>query len=238
MEPGSDEAYRDVLDRELVYEFNTPYHGATPKRSLEGPQICTQAKEVAPEVIRGKDFVAVRMSFTYTLAAPGKATGSKWTQTIVFPQGTRYFISSDRIDAVNSSDAMFLRIDMPGHVKHNQGDSFSEIYLSYLAQTNQPIEDATTIPSSAFLEDFARRTLPLSPRQVPSATRPVHSRVSAPRPQEWRARPLAGRHDAGSGDCARSLVPPARLRLHDRGVWRAAHPSRRVVQRCVHRWVL
>ena len=121
MEPGSDEAYRDQLDPELVYRFNNPYHGKTPKRSIEGPQICTKAKEVSPEVIRGKDFVAVRTSFTYKTAAPGKKTGSKWTQTIVFPEGKRYFISSDRIDAVNSSDAMFLRIDMPGHIKHNRG---------------------------------------------------------------------------------------------------------------------
>ena len=126
MEPGSDEAYRDTLNPELVYRFNTPYHGKTPKRSIEGPQICTQAKEVSPEVIRGKDFVAVRTSYSYKTAAPGKMTGSKWTQTIVFPKGVRYFISSDRIDAVNNSDAMFLRIDMPGHIKHNKGDTFSE----------------------------------------------------------------------------------------------------------------
>lgn len=155
MEPGSDEAYRNNLDRELWYEFNTSYHGATPKRSLEGPQICTQAKEVCPEVLRGDDFVAVRMSYVYTLAAPGKSTGSKWTQTIVFPQGKRYFISSDRIDTVNSSNAMFLRIDMPGHIKHNQGDTFSEIYLSYLPQTNAPAGYESTIPASAFFEGFA-----------------------------------------------------------------------------------
>ncbi|MHB0955385.1 MAG: hypothetical protein ACYC0X_03305 [Pirellulaceae bacterium] len=155
MEPGSDEAYRHGLDPALVYEFNLPYHGNTLKRSLEGPQICTQARVVSPEIIRGKDFVAVRTSFTYTIAAPGKLPGSRWTQTIVFPPGERYFISTDRIDTVNSSDAMFLRIDMPGHVKHNQGDTFSEVYLSYLAETNPPVTYETTIPASAFLEDFA-----------------------------------------------------------------------------------
>jgi hypothetical protein len=37
----------------------------------------------------------------------------------------------DRIDSVNASDAMFLRIDMPGHLKHTRGDTFSQIYLSY-----------------------------------------------------------------------------------------------------------
>jgi hypothetical protein len=155
MEPGSDEAYRDQLHPELVYRFNTPYHGKTPKRSIEGPQICTQAKEVSPEVVRGKDFVAVRTSYNYRTAAPGKMAGSKWTQHIVFPQGKRYFISSDRIDTVNSSDAMFLRVDMPGHIKHNKGDTFSHVYLSYLGQTNRPSDFQSTIPASAFFEDFA-----------------------------------------------------------------------------------
>ncbi len=154
MEPGSDEAYRNSLDPELVYQFNTPYHGQVAKRSIEGPQICTKAKEVSPQIIRGEDFVAIRMTLQYTTAAPGKTTGSTWTQTIVFPEDTRYFISSDRIDAVNSSDAMFLRVDMPGHIKHNQGDSFSEIYLSYLDQTNRRLDDRPTIPASAFFENF------------------------------------------------------------------------------------
>ncbi len=155
MEPGSDVAYRDQLDEELIYRFNTTYHGKTAKRSIEGPQICTQARELAPEIIRGSDFVAVRMSYHYRTAAPGKKTGSKWTQTIVFPAGKRYFFSSDRIDSVNDSDAMFLRIDMPGHIKHNKGDTFQEIYLSYLSQTNQSLDFQQTIPASAFLEDFA-----------------------------------------------------------------------------------
>lgn len=146
MEPGSDEAYRDQLDKELVYQFGNPYHGKTPKRSIEGPQICTQAKEMSPRVIRGKDFLAVTMDFKYRTAAPGKKTGSLWQQTLVFPAGKRYFISSDKITAVNSSDAMFLRLDMPGHIKHSKGDSFSEVYLSYFAKP---------IPSSEFFENFA-----------------------------------------------------------------------------------
>jgi hypothetical protein len=145
MEPGSDEAYRDQLNPELVYEFGNAWHGKTPKRSIEGPQICTQAKEMQPVVIRGTDFVAIRQQFRYRTAAPGKHTGSLWTQWIVFPDGKRYFISMDRIDAVNESDAMFLRIDMPGHIRHNQGDTFESIYLSYYGE----------IPSSEFLEDFA-----------------------------------------------------------------------------------
>lgn len=145
MEPGSDEAYRDQLPKEMVYEFGNAWHGKRPKRSIEGPQICTQAKDLSPKVIRGQDFVAVEQSFAYKTAAPEKKTGSTWTQRIVFPAGKRYFISSDRIDAKNDSSAMFLRIDMPGHIKHKAGDTFSEVYLSY----------AGRISSKEFLTDFA-----------------------------------------------------------------------------------
>jgi len=145
MEPGSDEAYRDQLPGDLPYLFNNLYHGKRAKRSIEGPQICTKAKALSPQVTKGKDFVAIKMGFKYYLAAPGKKAGSQWQQTIVFPAGKRYFISSDKITTVNVSDAMFLRIDMPGHIKHNRGDTFSEVYLSYIG----------TIPSSAFFADFA-----------------------------------------------------------------------------------
>jgi hypothetical protein len=144
MEPGSDEAYRDQLDPELVYRFNNSYHGKRPKRSIEGPQICTQARELDPVVIRGDDFVAVRQQFAYRTAAPGKKTGSTWTQLVVFPVGKRYFLSMDRIDAVNGSDAMFLRIDMPGHIRHDRGDTFSRIFLSYRG----------ILPAEKFFTDF------------------------------------------------------------------------------------
>ena len=147
MEPGSDEAYRGQLERELVYPFGNLYHGKQPKRSIEGPQICTQARELNPEVVRGEDFVAVRQQFQYRTAAPGKKTGSRWSQVLVFPKGKRYFVSMDRSDAVKSSEAMFLRVDMPGHIRHTRGDTFSEIYLSYRGET--------PIPSSEFFEDFA-----------------------------------------------------------------------------------
>ncbi len=149
MEPGSDEAYREQLVGEMVYKFGNEYHGKSPKRSIEGPQICTQAKELKPEIIRGKDFVAIKQTFHYRTAAPGKKTGSMWTQWLVFPVGQRYFLSMQRIDAVNNSDAMFLRIDMPGHIKHKQGDSFSEVYLSYHNK------DAGLIPAKEFLTSFA-----------------------------------------------------------------------------------
>ncbi|HUG90767.1 MAG TPA: hypothetical protein VML55_08045, partial [Planctomycetaceae bacterium] len=156
MEPGPDDAYRERLDPELVYRYGNAYHGNTPKRSIEGPQICTKAGRLEPEVVRGQDFVAVKQQFQYQTAAPGKKTGSTWTQWLVFPQGQRYFVSMDRIDAVNSSDAMFLRIDMPGHIRHTRGDTFSEIYLSYLDQTNDAGgHESGRIPSRAFFDDFA-----------------------------------------------------------------------------------
>ncbi len=145
MEPGSDEAYRDRLTGDLRYEFNNLVHGKIPKRSIEGPQICTKAERLEPRVTRGKDFVAVRMDYRYRIAAPGRKTGSLWEQTIVFPEGKRYFLSADRITTANDSPALFLRIDMPGHIKHNAGDRFSEVFLSYFGR----------IPAAEFLRDFA-----------------------------------------------------------------------------------
>ena len=75
--------------------------------------------------------MAVKTKYQYRIAAPGRTTGSEWEQTIVFPEGARYFVSSDRIKTVNASPAMFLRLDMPGHIKHDHGNTFSEVYLSY-----------------------------------------------------------------------------------------------------------
>ena len=144
MEAGSDEAYRDKLPGDLPYVFGNFMHGKRPKRCIEGPQICTKAKELKPTVIQGKDFLAVQSSFNYTIAAPGHKAGSTWNQTIVFPAGKRYFISSDRMTSLNASNEMFFRIDMPGHIKHKQGDTFSEVYLSYHGK----------IPSSEFFKNF------------------------------------------------------------------------------------
>ena len=90
MEPGSDEAYRDQLEGDLAYHFGNPYHGSRAKRSIEGPQICTQAKELSPEVIRGKDFVAVRQHPARESVRSGlscwcfqweSATSSPWTKS-------------------------------------------------------------------------------------------------------------------------------------------------------------
>ena len=148
MEPGADDAYRDMLPGDLAYRYNNLVHGKRPKRSIEGPQICTQAKELDPQVVSADHFTAVHMQYNYTIAAPGKRTGSLWQQTLVFPKGKRYFISSDRITSVNASDAMFLRLDMPGHIKKEKIDQASEIYLSY-------IDGGKRIPMSEFATPFA-----------------------------------------------------------------------------------
>jgi hypothetical protein len=167
MEAGSDEAWTDQViapDGHGVgrYTWHTNEtnparqayalmaHGSSHrKRMVEGPQLCHRMKPVQPEVIRGKDFVAVKTTYRYEYAAPGRKAGSLWTQLIVFPQGERYFVSMDRIDSVNDSSEMFLRNDTPGCVRHEKGDTFSEIYLSYLSGPK-----GLRIPASEFFTPF------------------------------------------------------------------------------------
>src|SRR5581483_5053526 len=121
------------------------YHGNLPKHYIEGPQICTQAKKLEPEIIRGKDFVAVRLKFRFTEGHNGYKAGSVWEQTLVFQPGLRYFLSSESITCVNDVESLLYRIDMPGHVKHKKADSFSQVYLSYHG----------VIPAREFDQDFA-----------------------------------------------------------------------------------
>jgi hypothetical protein len=127
------------------YARDPKLHGNLPKHYVEGPQICTQAKRLDPEIIRGKGFVAVRLRFRFTRAAPGLKAGSLWEQTLVFQPGVRYVLSSERITSVNDLDNVFYRIDMPGHIRHKGGDTFSRVYLSYHGE----------IPAAAFDKDFA-----------------------------------------------------------------------------------
>jgi hypothetical protein len=167
MEAGSDEAYADRViapegngvGRYRWYENETDpqkrldailAHGTSHrKRMVEGPQLCHRMKPVRPEVIRGKDFVAVKTTYRYEYAAPGRKAGSLWTQLVVFPRGERFFLLMDRIDSANASDEMFLRNDTPGCVRHEKGDTFSEIYLSYLSGPR-----GVRIPSSEFFAPF------------------------------------------------------------------------------------
>ena len=128
--------------------------------AIEGPQICTKAKELSPRVIRRQGLRGGAHELPLQDRGAGQEDGSEWTQTIVFPAGKRYFISSDRITTVNSSEGMFLRIDMPGHIKHHGGDTFSEVYLSYKGK----------IPASEFCGRFrAGRKVSLHARGEPGA---------------------------------------------------------------------
>lgn len=167
MEPGSDAAWSEQVfaadgngvGRYTWHENETDparveyarmAHGASHrKRMVEGPQLCHRMKPVRPEVIRGKDFVAVQTTYQFEYAAPGRKPGSRWTQLVVFPQGERFFLLMDKIDSVNDSPEMFLRNDTPGCVRHERGDTFSEIYLSYLSGPK-----GLRIPSSEFFTPF------------------------------------------------------------------------------------
>jgi hypothetical protein len=151
MEPGSDAAWADKViapdghgvGRYTWYTNETDparrsyallAHGSSHrKRMVEGPQLCHRMKPVRPEVLRGKDFIAVKTTYRFEYAAPGRKPGSRWTQLIVFPRGERYFVLMDRIDSVNDSPELFLRNDTPGCVRHDKGDTFSAIYISYLS---------------------------------------------------------------------------------------------------------
>jgi hypothetical protein len=167
MEAGSDEAYGDQViapdghgvGRYLWHANETDparkvyallcHGGSHRKRAVEGPQLCHRMKPVQPEVLRGRDFVAVRTTYQYEYAAPGRKPGSRWTQLIVFPRGERFFVLMDRIDSVNDSEEMFLRNDTPGCIRHRNGDTFSEVYLSYLSGP-----EGVRIPSSEFFTPF------------------------------------------------------------------------------------
>lgn len=131
------------------YDFgpDNKYHGNIAKRYVEGPQICTQAKQLIPTITRGKGFVAIQQSYTWNVAyAPREKAGSSWTQTLIFLENERFFLASDRVTVANQSPALTLRIDLPGHIKHDAGKGFDHIYLSY--------NDPAILPSTEFVEDF------------------------------------------------------------------------------------
>lgn len=130
------------------YQFGDRVHGNLPKRYVEGPQICTQARELPATVFAGVGFVAVRLRYRWQQAYPPRdRAGSVWEQTLIFPEGERFFLSADRVTTVSESPALFLRIDMPGHIKHRQGMGFEHVYLSY--------HEPQILPSTEFQADFA-----------------------------------------------------------------------------------
>jgi len=81
---------------------------------------CTKARQLSPTVIQGPDFIAIKQEFHYRTAAPGRKAGSLWQQTLVFPSGKRYFISCEPNHHGQCQRCMFLRLDMPGHLRHQQ----------------------------------------------------------------------------------------------------------------------
>jgi hypothetical protein len=89
--------------------------------------------------------VAIRQRYKFHKPGEGFKSGSTWEQTLVFQPGQRWFFSSERITSVNDVDELFYRIDMPGHIRHNRGDNFTQIYLSY---RDKPI------PASQFADNF------------------------------------------------------------------------------------
>jgi hypothetical protein len=127
------------------YNRDAKVHGNLPKHYVEGPQICTQAKQLTPEIIRGQDFVAVRLKFRFTEPAQGFKAGSLWQQTLVFLPDTRYVLCAEEVTSVNDVDNLLYRIDMPGHVRHKGADNFGQVYLSYHGM----------IPAKEFAKDFA-----------------------------------------------------------------------------------
>ena len=79
-------------DRSGAASYTRMSHGSSHrKRMVEGPQLCHRMKPVQPEIIRGQDFVAVKTTYKFEYAAPGRKPGSQWTQLIVFPKGERLF---------------------------------------------------------------------------------------------------------------------------------------------------
>jgi hypothetical protein len=93
----------------------------------------------------------------------------------------------DRIDSVNDSPEMFLRNDTPGCVRHERGDAFSEIYLSYLSGP-----DGLHIPASEFFSPFPpdlkfgyRRDTQQTPKDFIRAYRLREKQTGAPGP--WLA---------------------------------------------------
>ncbi|HHZ91148.1 TPA: hypothetical protein EYN98_16990 [Candidatus Poribacteria bacterium] len=141
LEPGADD---EETPADFRYHWGDAIHGDIPKRYVELPQICTQARKLPYEIVEDGGFVAVQQWFNWDSARLPYTGGSLWEQWLVFPDGVRWFLAYDKVTSVNAIDSLILRMDMPGHIKHQKGDDFDRIYLSY----------HDYISSKAFIEDF------------------------------------------------------------------------------------
>ncbi len=143
LEPGGP---GDPID-EQQYQFgpDNEVHGNLAKRYVEGPQICTQAKELEPEVVSGPNFVAVKLGFTFTQGYGDYQAGSRWEQWLIFVDGQRYYLGADAITSANDCPALIFRQDLPGHIRHLDGSAFEHVYLSY---------ESAYLPSTDFFINF------------------------------------------------------------------------------------
>jgi hypothetical protein len=147
LEPGDEPPNTPA---ELHYPIDDAYHGNIHKRFVALPQICTAAKTLPHEITKGEGYVAVRQWFTWNIDCPPYPAGSRWEQTLLFPDGKRWFLAWDRFACPLDTDHVVMRMDMPCHVKHRDGDTFRQIYLSY--RENEP--DGGLIPQTVFHTNF------------------------------------------------------------------------------------
>lgn len=147
LEPGDEPP---DTPNELHYPIGDAYHGDIRKRFVALPQICTQANTLPHEITTGAGYAAVHQWFTWNIACPPYPAGSRWEQTLLFPDGKRWFLSWDRFACPKDTDDVVLRMDMPCHVKHNGGDAFKQIYLSY----REHEADRGLIPQTVFHTNF------------------------------------------------------------------------------------
>jgi hypothetical protein len=160
-------APKDMPVPEGQYDFGDLVHGDIAKRYVEGPQICTRAKHL-PVSLReiGGGALAIRMHYRWNMAyPPHERAGSAWEQTLVFHPDWRFFLSADRVTTVSGSPCLFLRVDMPGHIRHRDGMEFDHVYLSY--------NDPGVIPSTEFVRDF------------PPNAKFLYRRGETPRPERF-----------------------------------------------------
>jgi hypothetical protein len=141
LKPGADPPETPTAWR---YPLHDAYHGDIAKQYVALPQICTQARALPNEITTGKDFAAVRQWFTWNVECPPYRAGSRWEQTLLFPDDRRWFLSWDRFQCADTVPSVMLRLDMPGHIRHYGGDVFKQVYLSYHG----------TIPQHEFHQNF------------------------------------------------------------------------------------
>ena len=95
---------------------------------------------------RGKDFVAVRLRFTFTKPAKGFKAGSTWEQTLVFQPGLRYFLSRRTHHQRQRRGRPLLP---HRHARPHQAQGRRHLHAGLPELPRQPI------PAAAFAEDFA-----------------------------------------------------------------------------------